>query len=185
MGPRPWAISHQLSALRVGNRHSALGTRPRRWGWPSMSAVAQSHGQSDGTMSTPVRLERATEDGATEVARSSAHAQFKRADDSAHIRSTRSLAAERGPEGCAEHPDPCSRRPRAVHVSFQPLTWTSPPLRTLEGVGGPMPVSPLSIPVLDSILGSQCCPRRRTGFGDRRRCERRGRTSVANTARGW
>ena len=134
-------------------------------------------------MSTPVRLERATEDSTTEAARSGAHAQFRRADDSAHIRSTRSLAAERGPEGCAEHPEPCSRRPRAAHLSFDTLPQTSPPLRTLAGVGGPMPVPPPSSPVFDSSVGSQCSPLRRTDFGDRRRCQRpeidRGRTLSA------
>jgi len=95
------------------------------------------------------------------------------ADDSAHIRSTCSLAAERGPEGCAEHPDRGSRRPPAAHVSFEPLTRTSPPLRTLEGVGGPMFVLPPSSPVLDSSVGSQCSPLRRTDFGQRRCCKRR------------
>ncbi len=38
-------------------------------------------------MSTPVRLQQATEDAATDVAGSGARAQFTRADDSAHIRS--------------------------------------------------------------------------------------------------
>jgi len=81
--------------------------------------------------------------------------------------------AERGPEGCAEHPDPGLRRPRVTHVSFEPLPRTSPPLRVLEGVGGPMPAPPPSSPVLDSSVGSQCNPLRRTDFRDRRRCQRR------------
>jgi len=166
LGPRHSALGTRHSAL--GPRHSALGPQPR-----------PSHRQTDGIMSTPVRLERATEDSTTEAARSGAHAQFRRADDSAHIRSTRSLAAERGPEGCAEHPEPCSRRPRAAHLSFDTLPQTSPPLRTLAGVGGPMPVPPPSSPVLDSSVGSQCSPLRRTDFGDRRRCKRR------EIDRGW
>ena len=41
--------------------------------------------------------------------------QFRRADDSAHIRSTCRLAAKRGQDGCAEHPDPRSRTLGAAH----------------------------------------------------------------------
>jgi len=169
LGPRPSALGTRHTAHRAP--HPALS--PRFWLRPSTPAVAQSHRQTDGDMSTPVRLERATEDSATEVARSGAHAQFRCADDSAHIRSTCSLAAERGPEGCAEHPDPGSRRPRATHVSFEPLPRTSPPLRTLEGVGGLMPALPPPGPVLDSSVGSQCSPLRRSDFRDRRRRQRR------------
>jgi len=148
LSPQPSAHCAPQPALSPPNSVLALTLNPGR------RPVAQSHRQTDGTMSTPVRLERATEDAPTGVARSGAHAQFRRADDSAHIRRTCSLAAERGPEECAEHPGPGSRRPRAAHVSFEPLPRTSPPLRTLEGVGGPMPVPPPSIPVLDSSIGS-------------------------------
>jgi len=171
LSPQPSAHRTQHSALSAPLARPALRTRPRLR--PSTSAVAQSHGQTDGSMSTPARLQRATEDAATELEMSGAHAQFRRADDSAHIRSTCSLASEREPEGCAEHSDPGSREPRAARDSFEPLTRTSPPLRTLESVGGPMPVPPPYIPVLDSSVGSQCSPRRRTDFGDRRRARQR------------
>jgi len=182
LGPRPSALSPRPSAL--GPRHSALGTRPSARRAPR-AALGLGFGFGPQPRPSHSRTVRRTESCRHPFVSSErprtpqprslgpVRTHSSGADDSAHIRFTCRLAAERGPEGCAEHPDRGSWRPPAAHVSFEPLTRTSPPLRTLEGVGGPMLVLPPSSPVLDSSVGSQCSPLRRTDFGDRTRRKRR------------
>jgi len=102
---------------------------------------------------------------------------FRRADDSAHICSTCRLAAERGQDGCAEHPDPRSRKLRAAHPDLGGASSAS-------GGTRPLPVPHPSIPGLDSSVGSQGSPRGRIDYGDRRRCRRRELETVRTPTRG-
>jgi len=153
---------HSHSALALGTRHShshsALGTQPRpsdRW--------------TDGPMDTcrhrlvSSKRPKTPQPSSRGAVRAD---QFRRADDSAHIRSTCRLAAQSGRGGCAEHPDSLSRKLRAAHPDLGVASSAS-------GGRRPLPVPTPSIPGLDSSDGSQCSPRDRTDSLDRRRCRRR------------
>jgi len=212
LGTRTWhshlalalGTRHSRSALALGTRarhsHSARGTRTRTRTRTPHAALALA--LALGTRHSALNLGRRTV-GPMESCRHQLVSskrpktpqpssrgpvraeQFRRADDSAHIRSTCRLAAQRGRGGCAEHPDSLSRTLRAAHPNFGVASSAS-------GGRRPLPVPAPSIPGLDFSVGSQCSPRGRTDSGDRRRRRRRelepawtptrgGRTSVAST----
>jgi len=80
IGTRQSAPGNRPPSAALSTQHSALGTRHAARGTPHSAsastlasalnlAIAQSCRQTDGDLSTPVRLERATEDVATELER--------------------------------------------------------------------------------------------------------------------